>query len=544
MNGSLLIFSTILIIVGTIYYIYILLVASRKKNGEGELQITSKEILEQMCILHKQKKYNIVENLAKNYLETKGEDDGIRILLTKSLHNSGKIYEAIEQATILIKHQPKNFDMQIFMANCYMETDNPMKATTILQEVLEKDLNNPTAIKQLAQIYLNTHQTKSALKMYKKLGPLLESNQEKANNKSILAEIYIGFKDFDLAIKEYEQILEIYPADVDVKKRLLELYKETSRFDSMIILATEIAEKFTNNSDGLLAMKMLMDIYSVMNNYDQALRYANLIKMHPLSNPIDSGENIAKILLNEGKIVGAIDLLNSLLEEDFQNIKLKKLLAKAQEKNNNFKEAISIYEEILEVVNSEDIQQVRFEMSSIYSNWAMYLFMHNDSETSFKYFTLAIKYSPQNSYIYYCLGNINKLIKNFNEAIVQYKKAIELNSENSEYHYALAECYESIDSIYEQKKALSECLLYNPNNSKAHYKLGIICEIQKDQKNAILHMKKAVEADGSFIAAKHKLALLLEHIGDIEGAIKIYESILSLEPNNEEVLNNLKMLAS
>lgn len=544
MNESVIIYSIIFIIAGMIYYIYTLLIRPRKNKADSELQITSKEILEQMFILHKQKKYNIVENLARNYLRNKGEDDSIRTLLTKSLHSSGKIYEAIEQAKIILKHQPKNFDMQIFIANCYMETDNSTKAISVFQEILEKDLNNFTAIKSLAEIFLKTNQKKSALKMYKRLAPFLESSQEQANNKIILAEIYTEFKDFDLAIKEYEQILEIYPADVHIKKQLLELYKETERYDSMIILATEIAERFTNSEDGLCAMKILMDIYSDMKNYDQALKYANLIKIHPLANLIDSVENIAKILLDEGKTDSIVELLNSLSTKDLQNLRLKKVFAKAKEKNNNFKEAISIYKEIIELADSDDIKQLYFEMSNIYTNWAVYLFAHNESEASFKHFTLALNYAPQNSYIYYCLGNLNKKIKNFNEAIVQYRKAIKFDSEISEYYYALAECYEAIDSIYEQKKALSECLLYNPNNARAHYKLGIIYEIQKDQQNAMIHIEKAVESDESFIVAKHKLALLLEHIGDIEGAVKIYESILSVEPNNEEVLSNLKMLIS
>ncbi len=41
------------------------MLGASKDDNEKELQITSREIYEQLFILHKQKRYNIVENLAK-----------------------------------------------------------------------------------------------------------------------------------------------------------------------------------------------------------------------------------------------------------------------------------------------------------------------------------------------------------------------------------------------------------------------------------------------------------------------------------------------
>ena len=542
MNDSLFIFFTIFITTGLIYFMYMLMLGSKKETTDSELQITSKELLEQLRILYSQKKYNIVESLAKKYLMKKGNDDGIRTIFAKSLHNSGRVYEAIEQAQIIVKHQPSNFDMQIFLANCYLETGNPRNAINIFKGILEEDSNHVVALKELAQVYFKTNQKKSALNMYENLEEFLDSNQEKAKNKILIAEIHAEFREFDLAIKKYEQILDVYPEDINIKKRLIELYKENLDNDLGIELATEIVRTCSDDENSLWAIKTIMDIYLSMQNYEQALEYANLIKIHPLANPIQSEENIAQILFDEGKIEDSIELLNSLIVKDSQNIKLKKSLAKAHEENKNFKTAVDIYKEILDMANAGDIKGIHFEMSNIYANWAMHLFSQNDSETSFKYFTIALKYSPQNPDIYYQLGTVNKLIKNFNEAIIQFKKAIELDSQNAQYYYAISECYEEIDSVYEQQKALTESLKFNPDSAKANYKLGIIYEIQKDQNNAILYVKKAVNLDENFIDAKHKLALMLEHIGDRESATKLYEDILRIEPENEEILNNLKML--
>lgn len=542
MNDSVFIFLIIFIIAGLIYFLYKIMLASEKENKNNELQITSNEIIEQLSILHRQKKNNIVESLAKNYLEKKGHDDDVRTILTKTLYDSKKIYDAIEQAKIIIKHQPENFNMRIFLANCYLEIEKPMKAITVFQEVLEADPDNFIAIKELAKVYFDTNQKKSAIKMFKRLEEFLESNQEKAKNKIKIAEIHVEFMEFDLAIEEYEQVLEIYPEDISVKKRLIELYKKVADYDSLIELANEISSAFGNEENGLWAMKILMDTYRIMQNYEKALEFANLIKAHPMSNDIQSDENIAKILFEEGKINECIELLNSLIDEDENNIELKESLAKAYEKNQDFNAAINIYKKILDLANAEDISKIHFEISNLYSNWAMHSFSHNENEDCFKHFTTAIKYCAQNPDIYYRLGNINHLIKNFNEAISQYKKAIELSPQNPDYYYAISECYEEIDSVYEQKKALTESLKYNPGNAKTHYKLGVIYNLQNDNNNAMIHINKAIELDEGFIEAKRKLALILEHLGDKDGAIGIYENILNIEPENQDVLNNLRML--
>lgn len=542
MSDSIFIFLTIFIVTGLIYLLYIIMLGSGKSKEDEELQITSQELIEQLNILRKQKKYNIVENLAKKYLEKRVKDDGVRTVFAKVLHETNRVYEAIDHIKIILKHQPNNYKMMIFLANCYIDVEKPMKAIGIFQEVLEKDPDNAVAIKCLAEVYFNTNQKKSAIKMYQKLEKFLESNQEKAKNKLTIAKIHIEFAEYDLAIKEYEKILELYPDDINVKKALIELYNRNSDYEKLINLALDLYSKYADNDIGLWAMEALMETYKTTKSYAKAMEYANLIKLHPLANNVQSGENIAMILLEEGNLQESIELLKTLIEQDSNNILLKKELALAYEKNKDFIQATNIYKKILDEASASDVSQIHLELSNLYSNWAMHDFSQGNNEECFKHFTTAIKYFDQNPDIYYRLGQVNYLIKNFNEAISQYKKAIELNPQDSEYYYAISECYKEIDSIYDQKKYLLESLKYNFENAIVHYNLSIIYDMQKDKPNAMLHIKKTLELNPNFIDAKYKLALLLEHAGDKEGAAKVYEEILALEPQNEIATNNLKML--
>ena len=196
--------------------------------------------------------------------------------------------------------------------------------------------------------------------MYEKLENFIESNQEKAKNKLIIAKIHLEFGEYDLAIQEYEQILGLYPDDINVKKALIELYKRVTNYDALIKLALELNNAFADNEIGLWALETLMDTYKTIKNYEKALEYANLIKIHPLSNNVQSGENIALILLDEGKTNESIELFKSLLIEDPNNILLKKELAAAYEKNKDFNQATDIYKKILEDHYSKPVSEMFF----------------------------------------------------------------------------------------------------------------------------------------------------------------------------------------
>lgn len=542
MNDTVFIFFTILVTTLLIYFLYKIMLASEEGGKEEELQITTADVVEQLNILRRQKKYNIAENLAKKYLEKKPKEDDVRIVLAKILKDTARVYEAIEHFKIILKRQPRNHKVQNMLANCYIKVDKPMKAIEIFQEILIENPDDAVTIKELAQTYFDTNQKKSAMKMYERLLIYVENNQEKIRIKSTIAELHVLFMEYESAIQDYEQILELSPDDINIKKRLVDLYKLISDNDSIIAIADSLYEKHADGTEGLWALKILMETYKCLHDFDKALEYANLLNIHPLANPIEAGEDIAKILLEKEQIDDSIQMLRELISKAPKNVELKKSLAKAFERKKDYDSAVSIYKKILDDVEAKDIEKIHIEISSLYSNWAMYLFEQNDTEECFKRFVIALQYYNKNPDIYYRLGNVNKTIKNHNEAIAQYRRAIELDPKNVEYYYLLAGCYEEIGSIYEQKKVLIDSLVYNDTSAEVYYKLGIIFQIQNDLNSSIAKFKKAIELNDNYVEAKCKLALIYEHLGNKDEAIVLYEEILMIDPENEEVINNLNML--
>ena len=542
MQNFVFIFFSLAVVVALIYFVYKAMLTADNSADNNDLQATSNEILAQAKQLYIQKKYNIVETMTKKYLEHKYSDVEVRTILAKALHDSGRLNEAVEQARIIMKFQPKNYEMKVFMANCYIDSGKMAQAILVLQAILDADENYVVAIKMLAKLYFDTHQRVFAIRMYEKLDDFLYSNNEKALNKKKLAFLRIEFKEYDKAIAEYQGVLELYPADVDVRKELITVYKLTSDYESLFETAEDILSLNSGDENDLWAMKVLIEAYLAVNDCEKALDYANRLKEHPVSDKVQASGYIAKILMESGKVDEGIDILSTLVNENADDVNLKKTLAKSYESKQEFALAEDLYKKILDEVGADEIESIHFDMSNLYANWGEHLFAQGDNEGCFKNFATAVRYYSENAEIYYLLGVVNQSIRNNNEAIAQYKKAIELDAENSRYYFSIAECYAEIENFYDQKRALLDCLRLNPNNAKAQYRLALLFETQHESKSAIEALKKAVALDESFIDAKYRLALLLEVQGLKDESISLYKDILLINPEHDGATNNLKML--
>ena len=61
MQNFVVIFFSITVVISLIYFVYKIMLGSDYSKSDEDLQITSKDILAQVSILYKQKKYSIVD---------------------------------------------------------------------------------------------------------------------------------------------------------------------------------------------------------------------------------------------------------------------------------------------------------------------------------------------------------------------------------------------------------------------------------------------------------------------------------------------------
>lgn len=525
-----------------VYLFYKLLLSASPQEKEEELQITTEDMIKQLKILYQQRSFNIVENLAKSYLAKKPKNIEVRMILAKTYFEEKKYFEAIDQAVAILNYQPAERECKIFLANCYETVGKSQQAISIFRDLLDFDSEDTISIKNLARLFSTTNQKISAVKMYERLNDFLESNHEKAENMTKIAELETELREYSNAVNWYNEILKLYPNDKDTQIALILLYFKIEDYQKVIETAEIFSSLPLEEDEQLWILEQFKNAYMKLEDYDNALEYMTLICKHPLSDKVKSSEDVAKILMLQDQTSDGIEILKTLAEKEPDNINIKKDLASAYQQLNDYTTAVNLYNEILEKAEPREINEINNELSDIYASWGMSFFNNGDNEECFKRFTLALQYNNNNADVYFKLGKVNKEIKNFNEAISNFKHTLDLNVEYLDCYYELAECYDSIDSIYEQKNILMESLKYETENPEVYYHLGLIFYRQNDFSASIENMKKAIQLQNDYIDAKIQLALLYEHIGETDKAILLYEEVLNEKPENEQVLNNLKML--
>lgn len=533
------------IVVGIIYMIYHLISYSSFGKNKKDWQASQDDLLAQITILYKQKKYAIVEYLSKKYLSKRPLSHDVRYIYAKMLFRVKRYYDAIDQARVIVRYQPKNIDSRIFISKCYKETTQLLKAINELKEVLNYDSRNLYALKDLAMLYNQTNQKVSSIRTYRQLEQHYGETHGIIPIKIAVAQVYMDLSQFVNAIDEYKSILNMFPDEINVKKLLVVAYIENRQFTLAVDMLSQLQRMKLSDDDSLWVYENLVSIKMSMGKHKEALSDVKLLLEHPLTDKKKIKAVYARILLATGQVEESIDILNQLIELDPVDILLKKYLANAYLAKKDFPTAIGIYKKVLNDTNvmQLDVKELNHDMSNIYSDWAVWYFDNNDSAKSFDTFVLALQYDNENPDIYHKMAKVNLTIKNYNEAMLNSKKAIERNPKNAEYYLILAKCYSYLENVLDERKALIQAIECNYNNPSAHYRLAIINESQRDLPNAIAHTKMAIELDENFLEAKYKLALLLEAQGQTEEAIATYQAILVTNPNHEPSIKNLNMLS-
>lgn len=117
-------------------------------------------------------------------------------------------------------------------------------------------------------------------------------------------------------------------------------------------------------------------------------------------------------------------------------------------------------------------------------------------------------------------GEIDESMRNYDGALVEYKKAIDLAPDQSEPHIHMANAFWSINKWDSARKEFEAGLLHDPNNCMAHWKLGnTILEANGDVSDALTHLNKSVDLCPELMQARVDRARALIKTGKQEEAL-------------------------
>ncbi len=156
----------------------------------------------------------------KRYLDDNPREAGSRMLLAKILIRRGRYDEAAEQYRVVHKQHPKQDAALLLLSELYRNINKPVAARKALQEILDVNSRSYPAHVLLARLYLGLKQYDDALAEYDKALKINWSEDLLLE----ISKVYLLEKHYGAAITTYRKIIEKDPKNEKAHIALVNVY--------------------------------------------------------------------------------------------------------------------------------------------------------------------------------------------------------------------------------------------------------------------------------------------------------------------------------
>ena len=528
-----------------IYILYSIILFQGGGKGE-DLQLSTKNILEQVKVLFDKKEYALVELLASKYLDRVPNHIDVRVYLAKAFLEEKKYNLAIKQCTEILNRQSNNIETHEILAKCYNYKGLLNKAIREYEVVFEQRKNDKEIIRTIAELYRETDQLYMSINYYTFLTELSTSEEENADIQSILAELNIDAKDYPAAFEAYKARLSVFPRDVDTNRKLAELYIKIGNNPVAIETLLYMTEFVTDAKTLLWVFESLVELYDETEDYEKAVEFCEKLLGLQNSDKFKVRDKIALYYLKLGRVNDGIVILEDLALMSQNGFEVTLELAQAYIMSNEYQKALDRYLLLLDKALPREAKQVNALICELYIKWAVSFSENELYEESFEKLNSASQYNSINPEIYYNIAKNHFALRNYTLSVEQVNKALEYCKEDalkSKYFLLLSDAHHELGNFFEEKKALTDLMKIDDNNANGLVRLGIMHAAQNDIKNAEETFKKAIKSDPDLLQAKYQLALLYEN-NNRDKAKELYIEILEQDPTYVEAKNALDDLTS
>ena len=536
-----LICTAFLIASGAIYILYSILLYKGGGGKGDDLQLSTKNILEQVDVLYSKQEYALVELLATKYLDRVPGHLEVRKFLAKAYLEDKKYNQAIKQCNIILEKRSNDIDTHYVLGKCYVKKRMLNKAITSLFYVYERNKSNKEVLKTLAQLYEQTDQLRMAIEAYKELVELTEVQTEAADIQLILAELNTEINDFPAAFEAYKARLTVFPRDIETNKKLIELYVKIGNYPVAIENLLLMLSFVTEPKVLLWIFEMLVDLYEETEDYEKAIAYSEKLLDVQGSDKFKVRDRIASFYVKMGNFNDGITILEDLAMLTQNRFDVTIELASAYIENGEYENALERYKLLLDKSTPKEAKTVNSLICDLYIKWSELALNEKKYDQVLEYLQSALQYNPISSDAFYHIAMSNFEQKSYINTVEYINKAISYNKDETnmpKYLLLLSDAHHELGNFFEEKKALSDLLNIDEKNAEGLYRMGLTYVTQRDIKNAEDSFKKAIDNDPDMLKAKYNLALLYEN-NNKDKAKELYMEVLEQDPTFVEAKNAL-----
>ena len=542
-----LIAAALVLAVVAIYILYAIIMFQGTKNLKGnELQLTTKNILEQVEVLFEKGEFALVELLASKYLDRVPSHQKVRQYLAQAYYNDKKYNNAIKHCLIILKKDPKNIDTRKVLGDSYIKKEMLGKAIKEFETIYEHRRNDKEVVRTLAELYRNTEQIFSSISVYNVLSELVEENEEIAEVQLILALLNEEAKDYPAAFEAYKTRLGIYPTDVSTNQKLTELYIKLKNYPKAIETLLYMLSFVSEPKMLMWVFETLIQLYVETEEYEKAIDYSNKLLDVQGSDKFKIRNDIALFNMKLNNYSTGISILEELVLMSQNGYDVTVQLADSYIKCKEYQKALEKYLALLDKATQKEAKSIRLLICDLYITWAIDLTDQMKYDESFVKLSEAVNYNAVNPEIYYNKAVNQLAVRNYGVAVELLHRALEYDKDknfHTKYYIKLSEAHHYLGNFFEEKKALSDLLKLDDKNPMGLYRSGLMYIAQHDTKNAEESFKKALQYDPQLIQAKYNLALLYES-NNRDRAKELYIEVLEQDPGFEEAKNALSDLST
>ena len=547
LDNVIIIFAACILAVIIIFLLYIIVMFQGIKNSKGnDLQITTKNILEQVEILYNKGEYTLVELLAAKYLDRVPNHKDVRQYLAKAYYQNQKYNNAIKQCSIILKKAPNNINTKKLLGDCFYKKQLYSKAIKEYEEIFDYKNTDKELVSNLAELYRITKQLYAAISVYNILAGLMDKKEDIAKIQLILATLNEEVQDYPAAFDAYKARLNIFPTDIATNRKLIELYIKINNYPKAIETLLFLLSVTNDQKVIIWVYETLVNLYVETEEYEKAIEYSNRLLNTQYPDKFKVRNDIALYNLKLKNYQAGINLLEDLVMMSQNGYEVTVELAEAYIQCKEYQKALDKYLALLDKATQKEAKDVRKLICRLYIMWAADTAVKSDYDKAFEYLETAMQYDNSNPEVYYNIALNNMNIKNYPVAVEYLHKALDYDKTKSNYTkylLSLSEAHNALGNFFEEKKALSDLLKIDGQNPMGLYRSGLLHVSQHDTKEAEECFQKALQYDPNLLRAKYNLALIYES-NNRDKAKELYMEILEQEPDFEEAKRALAELAS
>ena len=151
-NNVIIILAACILAIIVIFILYAIVMFQGLRNSRGgELQLTTKNILDQVEVLYDKGEYALVELLASKYLDRVPTHKEVRQYLARAYFQNKKYNNAIKQCSIILKKDPNNINAKKLLGDCFLAKQIYSRAIKEYEEILTTEATT----KRLSALSLN-----------------------------------------------------------------------------------------------------------------------------------------------------------------------------------------------------------------------------------------------------------------------------------------------------------------------------------------------------------------------------------------------------